>query len=89
MSVLMVQSKIKAETVADVQAGIKTVLAALDVAQSERIRWVSSVLPDGETLSRCCRSMTVWKIHSQLSRSTRRSWTSSRAHMPYPPAFNR
>jgi len=32
MSVLVVQSKIKAETVVDVQAGIKTVLAALDVA---------------------------------------------------------
>lgn len=67
MSVLMVQSKIKAETVADVQAGINTVLAALDVAQSEGIRQVSSVLPDGETLSRCCRSTTAWKIHSQLS----------------------
>lgn len=49
MSVLMVQSKIKAESVADVQAAVKKVLAALDVARPAGIRYASCLLPDGET----------------------------------------
>jgi hypothetical protein len=49
MSVLMVQSKIKAESVDDVQAGLEKVLAALDAAQPEGIRYTSLLQPDGET----------------------------------------
>ena len=49
MSVLMVQSKINADSVADVQAGVEKVLVALDAAQPEGIRYASLLLPDGET----------------------------------------
>jgi hypothetical protein len=45
----MVQSKIKAESVADVQTAVKEMLVALGAAQPERIRYASLLLPDGET----------------------------------------
>jgi hypothetical protein len=50
MSLLMVQSKFKAESVAEVQAAVKEVIGALDAAQPEGIRYASLLLPDGETL---------------------------------------
>lgn len=46
----MVQSKIKAEGVADVEAGMKKVFAALNAAQPEGIRYSTLLQPDGETL---------------------------------------
>jgi hypothetical protein len=49
MSVLMVQSRIKPEGVADVEAAVKKVLAALDAAQPEGLHYASLLLPDGET----------------------------------------
>ncbi len=50
MSVIMVQSKFKAEGVADVEAAVAKVIVALDAAQAEGIRYASLLLPDGETL---------------------------------------
>jgi hypothetical protein len=50
MSLLMVQSKFKAESVADVQAAVGKVIAALGSAQPEGIRYASFLLPDGETM---------------------------------------
>jgi hypothetical protein len=49
MSVQMVQAKIKAESVADVQAASKKMFAAINTAQPEGIRYASCLLPDGET----------------------------------------
>jgi hypothetical protein len=49
MSVQMVQGKIKAESVADVQAAAKKMFAAINKAQPEGIRYASCLLPDGET----------------------------------------
>ena len=49
MSVQMVQAKIKAERVSDVQAAAKQMFAALNDAQPQGIRYASSLLPDGET----------------------------------------
>jgi hypothetical protein len=50
MSVLMVQSKIKAESVANVEAAVKKVIVALDAAQPGGVRYASLLLPDGQTL---------------------------------------
>jgi hypothetical protein len=49
MSVLMVESKIKPEGVADVQAGVEKVIGALDAARPDGIRYASLLQPDGET----------------------------------------
>jgi hypothetical protein len=49
MSTLMIQSKIQAESAADVEAAVKKMLVALDAAQPEGIRYASSLLPDGQT----------------------------------------
>lgn len=49
MEVLMVQSKIKAESVTDVEAAVNKVLVALDAAQPEGLRYASFLAPDGET----------------------------------------
>ncbi len=49
MSVLMVQSKITPEDVADVQAGVEKMIVALDAAQPDGIRYASFLRPDGET----------------------------------------
>jgi hypothetical protein len=49
MSVHMVQAKIKAESVTDVQAAAKKVFAAINAAQPEGIQYASCLLPDGET----------------------------------------
>jgi hypothetical protein len=49
MSVQMVHSKIKAESVADVQAATRKMYAAINAAQPEGIRYASCLLPDGET----------------------------------------
>jgi hypothetical protein len=49
MSVLMVQSKIEAERVADVQAAVRKMIVALDAAQPDGTRYGSLLLPDGET----------------------------------------
>jgi hypothetical protein len=49
MSTLMIQSKIQAESAADVEAAVKKMLVALGAAQPEGIRYASSLLPDGQT----------------------------------------
>jgi hypothetical protein len=49
MSTLMIQSKIQAESAADVEAAVKKMLVALDAARPEGIRYASSLLPDGQT----------------------------------------
>ena len=49
MSVQMVQAKIKAESVTDVQAAAKNMFAAINAAEPEGIRYASCLLPDGET----------------------------------------
>ena len=49
MSVQMVQAKIKAESVTDVQAAAKNMFAAINAAQPEGIRYATLLLPDGET----------------------------------------
>jgi hypothetical protein len=49
MSVQMVQAKIKAESVTDVQAAAKNMFAAVNAAEPEGIRYASCLLPDGET----------------------------------------
>ncbi len=50
MTVIMIQSKLKAESVADVQAAITKMLIAVDAAQLEGVRYASLLLPDGQTL---------------------------------------
>jgi hypothetical protein len=49
MSTFMVQSKINAESAADVEAAVKKMIVALDAARPEGIGYASSVLPDGQT----------------------------------------
>jgi hypothetical protein len=49
MSVQMAQTRIKAESVTDVQTAVKKMLAAINAAQPEGIRYASCLLPDGET----------------------------------------
>jgi hypothetical protein len=49
MSVLMVQSKIKPEGVADVQAAVEKMIVALDAAQPDGIRYASLLQSDDET----------------------------------------
>ncbi|MGO9820754.1 MAG: hypothetical protein ACLPTJ_08900 [Solirubrobacteraceae bacterium] len=49
MSVLMVQSKIKPEGVADVEAAVERVIVALDASQPDGIRYASLLQTDGET----------------------------------------
>jgi hypothetical protein len=45
----MMESKINTQSVIDVQAAVKKMLAALDAAQPERLRYASCLLADGET----------------------------------------
>ena len=49
MSVLMVRSKVKEESVADVDAAVERMFAAIREAQPEGIRYASCRLPDGVT----------------------------------------
>ena len=49
MSVHMVKSKIRPESVADVQALTEKMFAAINAAQPEGIRYASCLLLDGET----------------------------------------
>jgi hypothetical protein len=49
MSVLMVQSKVRADRVPDVQAAVEKMIVALDAAQPAGTRYTSLLLPDGET----------------------------------------
>jgi hypothetical protein len=49
MSVLMVQSKIKPEGVADVQAAVEKMIVALDTARPAGIRYASLLQADRET----------------------------------------
>jgi hypothetical protein len=51
MSVQIVEAKIKAESVTDVQAAAKKMFAALNAAQPEGIRYAWYALPDGETFA--------------------------------------
>jgi hypothetical protein len=50
MDVLMIQSKLKAESVADVRAAVDKMVAAVEAEQPEGLRYGSLLLPDGETL---------------------------------------
>jgi hypothetical protein len=49
MSVLMVRSKVKPESVADVEAAIEKVFAAIGEAKPAGVRYASSRLGDGVT----------------------------------------
>jgi hypothetical protein len=49
MSVHMVESRIQAERVSDVQASAKKMFAALKEAGPDGVRYGSCLLPDGET----------------------------------------
>lgn len=46
---VMVQSRIKAERVTEVQAATKKMVAALEWGQHQGVRYASCLLPDGET----------------------------------------
>ena len=49
MTLQMVEAKVKAESVTDLQAAAKKMFAAINAAQPEGIRYASVLLPDGET----------------------------------------
>jgi hypothetical protein len=49
MSLHMVEAKIKAESVSDVQTAAEKMFAAVNEEQPEGIRYASCLLPDGET----------------------------------------
>ena len=49
MSVLIVRSQVKEESVADVDAAVERLFAAIRRAQPEGIRYVPLRLPDGVT----------------------------------------
>jgi hypothetical protein len=49
MNVLMVRSKIKAESVAEVEAAVERVFSAIEQAQPAGVRYASSRLADGVT----------------------------------------
>jgi hypothetical protein len=49
MSVMMIRSRVKPESVADVDAAVKRMFAAIEQAHLEGIRYASCRLPDGET----------------------------------------
>jgi hypothetical protein len=46
---MIVRSKVKPECVAEVEAGVKTMFAAIEQAQLRGVRYSSSRLPDGVT----------------------------------------
>lgn len=49
MTVLMVRYEVEKESVADVEAGIETMMAAIDQARPAGIRYALCKLPDGVT----------------------------------------
>jgi hypothetical protein len=49
MSMLMVRSRVKPECVADVEAAVKTMFAAIQQARPQGVRYTSCRLPDGAT----------------------------------------
>ena len=50
MQVLMIQSKIKPEGVADVRAAVDKMLVALEAAQPDGLRYAALIRPDDETI---------------------------------------
>jgi hypothetical protein len=49
MNVLMARAKVKAESVAEIEAATKTMFAAINEAQPQGVRYASCLLPDGVT----------------------------------------
>jgi hypothetical protein len=49
MTVHMVEAKIKAESVTEIQAAAKKMFTAINAARPEGIQYASCLLPDGET----------------------------------------
>ena len=49
MSVLMVRSRVKRESAAELEAAAKAMFSALEEAQPEGVRYASCRLPDGVT----------------------------------------
>ena len=49
MTVLMVRSKIKAESAGEVEAAVKAMFAAIEAARPQGVRYASCRLPDGVT----------------------------------------
>jgi hypothetical protein len=47
MQVMMVRSKVKSESVGDVEAGVQKMVAAIEEAQPVGVRYSSCKLPDG------------------------------------------
>lgn len=49
MDVMMVRAKVKEESVADVEAAVKTMFGAIDAAHPKGVKYASTRLPDGVT----------------------------------------
>jgi hypothetical protein len=49
MTVLMVRSKVKAESAGEVEAAVKAMFAAIEAARPQGVRYASCRLPDGVT----------------------------------------
>jgi hypothetical protein len=49
MNVMMVRARVKAESVADVEAAARTMFSAIEEAQPQGVRYASCRLPDGVT----------------------------------------
>jgi hypothetical protein len=89
MNVHMVQTKVKAERVTDVQTAAKKMFAAVDAAQPEGMRYASCLLPDGETFVALLQVDDGVEIHSQGSPSSGSSWKASRPRVATRPTFHR
>jgi hypothetical protein len=76
MSVQMVQARIKAEKINDVQAATKRMFAALSGAQPEGIRYVSCLAADGETFVALLQVDGGVENPSQVSPNSGSSWNS-------------
>lgn len=49
MSVIMVRAAVKAESAAEVEVGAQEMIAAIEKAQPQGVRYASGLLPDGVT----------------------------------------
>jgi len=68
MNVLMVHSRVKAESVAEVEAAIEDVFSAIEEAKPVGVRYTSSMLADGVTFVRRQNSRTGSTIPSGPAR---------------------
>jgi hypothetical protein len=84
MSVVMVQAKVKKESVPEVDQAVGRMFGAIECAQPKGVQYASTRVDDGQTYVACCKSTTVPRTRFPMYLSSANLRRTSTSGQPAP-----